>query len=491
VTAPQPRSLALRLSGVAIRLASVLVPATARRDWQREWNAETLHALKTLRGRGDRRAGARVLWFAVGAFSDAIWHLNLQGRENLTRSFSNQAQSGGFCLASLAGLVLAIALASGFLPNTRSVLMPLPYADAGRIAVVAHTGIAPAARSGVQTAWVRMWKHKSRLLEGAATYVWQKAAVKDRAGRTRTVVSAQVSDNFFSLLGARTAAGKRFSPGEFRDCSDCVVLSYDMAQRVPKGGSILLGKQRYRVAGVLDKRFWFLSRRIAVWRISSGLPPKAESSNSTGVVVRLGLDVRPSEAEVEMEKIVQASGLPPWDSLVEVAPLEGRVRSVFGSFALALGLASVVVAVSMRPRLPKWNPRGAIVFGAKTLLLLAIVLTAGIEFTRASAITMIGGTDALTEPLSLWLFLMGSMGVLTWSIQDQRRRCRVCLRRLGLAQHVGCPGCLLLDWAGTELVCVEGHGMLHVPEMVASWQDPAQWTALDESWQGLFDGARR
>jgi len=99
---------------------------------------------------------------------------------------------------------------------------------------------------------------------------------------------------------------------------------------------------------------------------------------------------------------------------------------------------------------------------------------------------MIGGTDLLTEPLSTWLFLMASMGVFTWSIRDQRKRCRVCLRRLGLAAQVGCPGCLLLNWAGTELVCVEGHGMLHVPEMVSCWNEVDQWTALDDSWIELF-----
>jgi hypothetical protein len=99
---------------------------------------------------------------------------------------------------------------------------------------------------------------------------------------------------------------------------------------------------------------------------------------------------------------------------------------------------------------------------------------------------MLGGTDAFTA-FSTWLFLLASMSGLAWSIADQRQRCRVCLRRLGMAAHVGCTGCLLLDWAGTELVCVEGHGMLHVPEMVACWQEPYRWTNLDESWQGLFE----
>jgi len=92
----------------------------------------------------------------------------------------------------------------------------------------------------------------------------------------------------------------------------------------------------------------------------------------------------------------------------------------------------------------------------------------------------------VTEPLSTWLFLMASAAVLSWSIADQRRRCRTCLRRLGMATHVGCSGSLLLNWAGTELVCIEGHGMLHVPEMESSWNEPERWTVLDDSWRGLF-----
>jgi hypothetical protein len=164
-----------------------------------------------------------------------------------------------------------------------------------------------------------------------------------------------------------------------------------------------------------------------------------------------------------------------------------RVRSVLWSFSLGVGLATLLILPSLRLRMPSWNPRAAAFFAAKTGLLLAAVLLAGIEFTHATSITMLGGTDTLTEPLSTWLFMLGSMGVLVWSIADQRRRCRVCLRRLAMATQVGCPGCLLLDWAGTELVCIEGHGMLHVPDMAACWQEPDRWTSLDDSWQELFE----
>jgi hypothetical protein len=205
-------------------------------------------------------------------------------------------------------------------------------------------------------------------------------------------------------------------------------------------------------------------------------------------VVRLRPDVTSAEAEREMSAILLDAGVVnTWDTLVEVSPLPNRVRSVLGSFGLALSLAAVVTMASSRVHLPKWNPRGALFFAAKTMLLLAVVLLAGLEFTRAPFITMLGGTDLATEPLSVWLFLLGCTGVLVWSVRDQRARCRVCLRRLGLPTRVGCPGCLLLDWAGTELVCVEGHGMLHVPEMVSCWHEPERWTSLDDSWQGLFD----
>jgi hypothetical protein len=168
------------------------------------------------------------------------------------------------------------------------------------------------------------------------------------------------------------------------------------------------------------------------------------------------------------------------------------VRSVLGSFALALVLAIGTILPALRPNLQAANlitwrtVARALFFCSKAALLLLAVLLAGLEFTRAASITMLGGTDLATEPLSTWLFLLGCMGALSWSIYDQRRRCRVCLRRYGLAAQIGCPGCILLSWAGTELVCLEGHGTLHVAGRVASWREQDRWTSLDDSLLELF-----
>jgi hypothetical protein len=452
-----------------IHLASLLVPARRREEWMREWLAE-LHYARA------RTGEARLLAFASGAFHDAVWqHRDFWTLERVSRL----AQSARFCLASLAAAVLLIVLASGFLPMTRTVLMPLPYRDAQSIVTVAQSGTM-AMRAGVPGEAVELWRENSLSLDDIATYRWEGAPLASAPP------SARVSRNFFHLLGAKTSAGRPFERDAFAGCAsspgECVVLSYDFWRRMNGSSRVALDGKSYRVAAVLEKGFWFLSPRIAVWRI--GTPGSAER---TGVVARMGRNFSKKEAETELGFILRDAGRSDWESMVELTGVATRVRSVLWSFALGLGLAIILILPSLRLRMPSWNPRAAAFFAAKTGLLLAVVLLCGIEFTRATSITMLGGTDAFTEPLSTWLFMLGSMGVLVWSIADQRRRCRVCLRRLGMAAHVGCPGCLLLNWAGTELVCMEGHGMLHVPEMAACWQEPDRWTSLDDSWQGLFE----
>jgi MacB-like periplasmic core domain len=460
----------VRRAAGLIHLASLLVPARRRKEWIREWLAE-LHYAQAYAGE------ARSMAFASGAFHDALWqHRDFWTRERV----SHLAQSAWFCLLSLSAAFGLIVLASGFLPATRTVLTPLPYRDAQNIATVAQS-LTMAMRAGVPEKNVALWREKSKSLEETATYRWELGP-----GVTR-VPGARVSRNFFHLLGAKTNAGRLFERDAFAGCSDggedCAVLSYDYWRDLNEASRFTLDGTSYRVAAVLDKGFWFLSPRIALWRIGVSGP-----ETRTGVVARLSPGTTMKDAETELAVLLRDdAGRNEWTSMVQLTGVASRVRSALWSFGLGLGLAIVIVLPSLRMRMPSWNPRAAAFFAAKTGLLLAGVFLCGIEFTHATSITMLGGTDTFTEPLSTWLFMLGSMGVLVWSIADQRRRCRVCLRRLGMVAHVGCPGCLLLNWAGTELVCMEGHGMLHVPEMAASWQDPDRWTSLDDSWQELFE----
>ncbi len=483
----------MRLHLLLIRAASLLVPRGLRRDWVREWEAELCHVEATLEERDAQAGPARTMLrqFVRGAFTDALWfRFTLLDSETLLRGLRDQLQSPVFCLTALASVIGLVALFSGFFPVTRSLLVPLPYDSASDIATISQSNLASSIRSGVPWKWTRLWESQSRLLRGTAAYLWREDTSVDGAKRIAGVLDARVTDSFFSVLGVHSGEGRVFAAGDADSCPNCVVVSYDYARKrnLAPGSALVLNGERYRVIGVMDSGFWFLSRRVSVWSLAS--PREWSPSTRTGLVVRLAPGVGAQAVAGELEAILQSANIPDWDSLVDISVVQERVRLVFASFALALMLAMVITVVAFRLRLPSIgrfdDAFGAVFFVLKTILLLTIVLTAGLEFTHAPAITMTGGTDLLTEPLSTWLFLIACMGALSWSIHDQRRRCRVCLRRLGLAANVGCPGCLLLDWAGTELVCSEGHGMLHIPEMLTCWRESGQWTALDESWEDLF-----
>jgi hypothetical protein len=83
-----------------------------------------------------------------------------------------------------------------------------------------------------------------------------------------------------------------------------------------------------------------------------------------------------------------------------------------------------------------------------------------------------------------------SIGALRWVVMDQRRRCPVCLRLLTNPVRIGSASQTFLEWYGTESTCSRGHGLLHVPEISASYNSTEQWLRLDASWDDLFSQAR-
>jgi hypothetical protein len=109
----------------------------------------------------------------------------------------------------------------------------------------------------------------------------------------------------------------------------------------------------------------------------------------------------------------------------------------------------------------------------KTSMALLIVLVVGLELfvgmTRQTT------SEALGGPALIWFYIVGCSGVLFASLADQRSRCRVCQRLLAFPIRIGCPGCLLLDWSGTEFLCPQGHGMLYVPHHVSCWEEEDRW----------------
>ena len=88
--------------------------------------------------------------------------------------------------------------------------------------------------------------------------------------------------------------------------------------------------------------------------------------------------------------------------------------------------------------------------------------------------------------IQLAISFFGFLFAFRWILQDQRRRCPVCLRLLSNPARVGQASQNFLAWNGTELICAGGHGLLHIPELPTSWFSTQRWLYLDPSWSGLF-----
>ena len=98
-----------------------------------------------------------------------------------------------------------------------------------------------------------------------------------------------------------------------------------------------------------------------------------------------------------------------------------------------------------------------------------------------------GSTTA--QYMQLGLSFFGFLFGFRWILQDQRKRCPVCLRVLSHPARVGQASRNFLAWNGTELICAGGHGLLHIPELPTSWFSTQRWLDLDASWGSLFSDA--
>jgi hypothetical protein len=192
--------------------------------------------------------------------------------------------------------------------------------------------------------------------------------------------------------------------------------------------------------------------------------------------------VTPAEAEAELRALAAQVKPASSGSAVHVEPIENlasRPLATLGVPWLLLVCGAVAAALVGFRRTPRY---GAFL-AAKAVLSLALLLLATVEFGTSLVITNSGQTNLAAGVASLWLFLAGPGAALYWCWRDQRQRCRSCLHRLAMPVRFGAGARMLLERAGTELVCPRGHGTL----FTADGADPArQWDPMDGSWRELF-----
>ena len=484
---------------VVLRAASLLVPKPERAAWYQEWYGEIWHWLHFL-AESDRLTAQSVLELlrhCWGAFPDAAWHRFDQ--KKTMRLFEEVPRSARFCLAAIGTAFVFLVLITGLAPTIRAGFRPLPFQQPGQLAYLSFQSNYAQNDEAYLFRDAVAWTGQSKTVQSVAAYSWRPVVVAAPDGMVREN-SARVSPNTFQLLGNKAALGRLFTAGDETACTGCVVISHNLwstefkSDRGIVGKTISVDDRPKTVIGVLPENFVFIFPEVSVWELPHWGMTSHNFAWRTGAVLRMKPRVSLAETGEEFRDFAKKAGYarPQMESFASRAHQGAQlylffsVLSLFGG--IALGSSRLGGAKTRKLKLSfSHTARWWGFFAGKTLLLLAICFVGALEITGRVSIMLTGSVHPLVGPFSTWLFLVTAMIALSWSLHDQSRRCRFCLKRLGNEASVGMPGYLFLGWWGTELVCSDGHGMLHVPEMKSSWQEFDQWVSLDESWKPLFE----
>lgn len=498
---PQSR-ITSQLYRLILQCASSFVPQAQRQEWLREWTSELWYVLQaTCEMEGSSlRSHLEISGFCRGAFSDAMtirWH-----HQPRILGLGNPIH----CLMALFLLAVTSFSIAFFLPRARTALSLSSYRDARSLVLISSNGYTEASSPSIPLSQYLDWrKHAQHLFTDIAFYQILKKPVHIGRYETAEFAIARASSNLFDLLSISPAdeSLEPAAPPENGRYTAKVILGENTWRTYFHGDTHVLGRTLFvagreaTIAGILSQNDWRLPGHPDIWLLEEDRQIAQLSSHTRGFVLahlQPSLTHRRSGEDIYGNwhmSVAYAEG--GWQRF-DCTSLVYRSRQPFLRFLFAMLLAAMALPAttslplgeyainghgqSRKIRLRRW-----IFLGAKLLFILPTVYFVALDIAYAKALT--------PEPTSA--FMQGAISfcvclfMFRWVLKDQRRRCPVCLETLQNPARVGEPSRNFLSWNGTELICVGGHGFLHVPEISTSWFSTQRWLYLDPSWRSLFE----
>jgi hypothetical protein len=490
-----PSDVALSaIQRTALHAASLLVPAAEREDWACEWFSELWH-VRSSHLRIDEtislQSQGEITFFCLGAFADALCVRELAARSGERRSHMHG--SAAQPLLWLSVILLLCFLITILLPGVQAEREAAQFV-VNPSALVISEATDKASRPSIPAGLYLNWKYThQRFFQDLAYYHVTRETAESGSARISWKV-ARSSTNLFSLLGVPLKHA-------FDDNSGLpsVVLSNEAWIRSFRGdpnvtGKLLrIGHDNVRIAGVAPAAAWRLPGTPDVWLLQADAEIATDLQYKTRGYLIAQLSVRGQEAMQESGDSISARNLE--DMLIDLSgtPINAPVEGPWNLYGFALFLALVALPAVSSVSLGETNMtthrpsaregfRRFLFLGGKFVLIAGIGLFASFDIAYFSTSSFSPAAECLQLVSCFAICLVG----FRWALADQRHRCPVCLRRVTNAATVGLASRTFLGWNGTEMICIGGHTLLHVPAMPTSWFSDQRWLYLDSSWQFLF-----
>jgi hypothetical protein len=483
-----------------LQVAALLVPGGERAEWLTEWQAELWHVWHAYSRRscGCYHGGQAVTDFCLGAFHDAFWLRLNNPRSIFRRVFRIGSPSRcSLFLAMLTAISLSICL---YLPGARMAIQPSHYSDADGLVTISRGGYSGAQFPTIEFGDYQSWKTSTHhLFTDVAFYQPVRKRIHIAKHRSAELSVGWASDNFFKLLSLPVSANAGDLPaGQYG-------ARLFLSQRIWRGlfagdprviGSVTeIAGQHVLVAGVLSRDSLQLPGQVDAWLLEDERHLDMLPQASRGFVLA---HMRTSGVLRRMDgwRYMTVNKENGSSDLFDCISLAQQSQLPFTLFLFSLAAAFITLpATTALPlgeyprhsgRLP-WAMRARrwIFLSSKFVLVVPLVYLTSVDV--AYGVPSLGSTTAQYIQLAISFFSL--LFGFRWILQDQRKRCPLCLRMLSNPARVGQASRNFLAWNGTELICAGGHGLLHIPELPTSWFGTQRWLYLDPSWGSLFSEA--
>jgi len=232
-------------------------------------------------------------------------------RQDLRYGFRTLRKSPAFTVVALMALALGIGVNTAMFSVAYGMLFrPLPYADAGRVAVVYMRYFPRDFAFG--TMCIRdylMWKENNHAFEDPSLFRSLRMDIGGNEGAPEQIQGAAVTAGFFGALGVRPLLGRTFAVGEDQPTAGSLAVISESVWRKRfaasasvMGETILVNGAPSTVIGVMPASFQF-PPRAEVWTNLLLNPPQRYGPWFYRGVARLKPGVTLERAQAEVNNI--------------------------------------------------------------------------------------------------------------------------------------------------------------------------------------------